>query len=205
MVILRAIDPQTDARDHYEMNLDPAMHLWTGNEVLPSIEEAMSELCRFVGRKDLTMWAIVDRASGLMIGRFFICLERRGDELVAGEGNRIAKPFWRKGHNRQARRLVFEYVFNVLKADRIETQCWTENVNSYQSIKAHGFALVSESQEYNAKHEKIMSKSLFEMTREQWMLRSAAILGSVETSKSFSAPSAPLRQGRLESHGDDLH
>jgi len=29
------------------------------------------------------------------MGRFFICVEERDGLLIAGEGNRIARPFWR--------------------------------------------------------------------------------------------------------------
>ena len=165
LVTLRAIDPARDVRDYYEMNLEPEMHFWTGNRVLASIEEAQGELERFNRMEDMTMWAIVDNATGRMVGRFFVCMEKRGEELVAGEGNRVAKPFWRKGHNREARRLVFDYVFNTLRADRIETECWTQNRNSYQSILAHGFRLIRELPECNVKHGKAMSKSHFELTK----------------------------------------
>ena len=87
---------------------------------------------------------------------------------VAGEGNRIARAFWRKGHNREARRLVFNYVFNILKADLIETECWSDNINSVLSIKAHGFTFASEELDFNKKHDKQMLKSHFVFTREDW-------------------------------------
>ena len=74
-----------------------------------------------------------------MVGRFFICLERREEMLVGGEGNRGARPYWRKGHNREARRRLFRYVFDELSADRIETGAWAGNESSIRSIEAHGF------------------------------------------------------------------
>ena len=165
IVTLRTIDPQRDAADYYEWNLDPQMHRWTDNRVPDSVEEARQELERFVQMDDVTMWAIIDNASGKMMGRFFVCLEERDGKLVAGEGVRIAKPYWRKGHNREARQLVFQYVFDVLKADCIETECWTDNINSRKSILAHGFALVQEVLAYNQEHAKEMQKSIFRMTR----------------------------------------
>ena len=125
LVLLRPIEPEKDAKDYYEMNLEPEMHLWTGNKVLKSVEQARRELERLKAIDEIITWMIVDKPSGKVIGRFFICLERKDGQLVAGEGNRIAKPYWRKGHNKDARRLVFKYIFNELFADCIETECWS--------------------------------------------------------------------------------
>ena len=150
------------------MNLDPEMHLWTGNRVLTSVAEAQAELQRFLEMTDVSTWAVVDNASGAMMGRFFICLQHRDGELVAGEGNRIAKPFWRKGHNRDARRLIFRYVFDVLKADCIETECWAQNVNSRESIRSYGFERIETTIAFNAKHGREMEKCSFRLSRRQW-------------------------------------
>ena len=168
IVTLRALEPERDANDYYQMNLEPEMHVWTGNHVFKSVEEARAELERFVQLDDVTMWAVVDKTTGRMIGRFFVCLEERNSELVAGEGNRIAKPYWRKGHNREARRLVLEYVFGRLNADCLETECWSENINSRKSIEAHGFSFVEEISEWNDKHLRQMNKSAYQITRERW-------------------------------------
>lgn len=171
-VTLRPLNPEADAADYYEWNLDPQMHVWTGNQPLASPQAARDELLRFAGMDDVSMWAIVDNASGKMMGRFFLCLEQRDGQVIAGEGNRIARPYWRKGHNRQARQLVFEHVFGTLGADCIETECWTDNVNSRQSILAHGFTFVCETVEQNVKHGRAMGKSHFRMTRAHWIGRS---------------------------------
>jgi len=169
IVTLRPINPALDAPDYCRMNLDPEMHTWTGNDVLPSIEAARAELERFAAMDDVTTWAVVDNASDEMAGRFFITLEERDRLLISGEGNRIAKRFWRKGHNRDARRLIFRYVFTVLGADVIESEAWSQNVNSIESLKAHGFSFVSEETAYNPKHARAMVKRHFRMTRQQWL------------------------------------
>jgi RimJ/RimL family protein N-acetyltransferase len=168
LVTLRPIDPDRDAGNYHEWNLDPDMHVWTGNQPTASVQAARDELQRFADMDDITMWAIIDNASGRMMGRFFVCLEQRDGRTIAGEGNRVARPFWRKGHNREARRLVFRYVFDCLHADAIETECWTDNVNSRESILAHGFTFVRETTEHNSKHDRPMGKSHFRMTRQDW-------------------------------------
>jgi RimJ/RimL family protein N-acetyltransferase len=168
LVTLRALEPARDAGDYYTWNLDPRMHLWTGNQPLASQAAACEELQRFAAIDDLTTWAVVDRATDAMIGRFFVCLQRRDGQLVAGEGNRIAQPYWRRGHNRDARQLVFAYVFETLGADCIETACWTDNVNSRLSILAHGFTLFERAVEHNKKYNRPMEKCCFRLTRRQW-------------------------------------
>lgn len=168
LVTLRALDPPRDAGDYYQLCLEPDMHRWTGNDVLPSVEQARRELKRFAATPGILMWAIVDNATGRMMGRFFIRPEDRDGRRVIGEGNRVAKPFWRKGHNREARRLIFHYVFDVLRADRVETECWDENVNSRLSILAHGFEVVRRVWQFNPRHGRTMDKVLFVLTRERW-------------------------------------
>lgn len=167
-VRLRPLDPEGDADDYYEWNLEPDMHLWTGNTPLASPDSARKELERLSNLSDFTTWAVEDRASSKMIGRFFVCIEEREDMVIAGEGNRIAKAFWRKGHNREARRLIFKYLFDDLEVDAIETECWSENVNSRQSIIAHGFQLLAETWEQNPKHGRAMLKCRFRLERQDW-------------------------------------
>ena len=168
LVTLRVPDPVADARDYYEMKLDPEMHTWTGNHVLSSAAEARKELERLLSMTDVTTWMIVDNPSDKIVGRFFICLEKRGELLVGGEGNRIAKPFWRKGHNREARSLVLRYLFEELKADQLETGAWAGNVNSIRSIESYGFEFLREERQYNDKHRAEMQMRYYMMTREMW-------------------------------------
>ena len=165
---LRPPAPEADAHDYFEMNRDPEMHTWTGNSVLESEAEAKTELERFISMHDISTWMIVDNPSGRGIGRFFLCLEDRDGLRVVGEGNRIAKPHWRKGHNREARKLLFPYVFENLQADAYETGAWSENTNSIKSIEAHGFTFDREEQKLNDKHGQNMTMRYYTMTKEHW-------------------------------------
>jgi RimJ/RimL family protein N-acetyltransferase len=168
LVTLRPPDPAADAGDYYEFNLDPDMHTWTGNRVLESEAEARTELDRYVAMEDISTWMIVDNLSGQVIGRFFLYLEEREGVLVVGEGNRIAKPFWRKGHNREARMLLFPYIFEQLRADLVETGAWADNVNSIRSIESYGFELNREETQWNEKHGKRMRMRYYVLTRHQY-------------------------------------
>lgn len=167
---LRPPDPVADADDYYEMNLDPDMHTWTGNRVVRSVAEAQSELERFAAMEDVSTWMIVDNPTGRVVGRFFLCIEERDGARVAGEGNRIARAFWRKGHNREARNLLFPYVFGDLQADRYETGAWEGNTNSLRSIESYGFRWEREEQKWNEKHGKMMAMQYYVLSKDEWGL-----------------------------------
>jgi RimJ/RimL family protein N-acetyltransferase len=167
-VILRPPDPELDTKEYFEMNREPAMHTWTGNCVFATEAEAKAELERFVAMGDISIWVIVDRASGRVVGRFFLCMENRDGIRVVGEGNRIAKPHWRRGHNREARLLLFPYIFGELRADLIETGAWIGNTNSIKSIESYGFQFDREERKWNEKHGREMTMRYYTMTKQQW-------------------------------------
>ena len=168
VVALRRICAERDASDYFEFNLDPEMHRWTNNLPFASIEEARLELSRLRDLADVSTWMIVDNRSSKVIGRFFLCLETREGRRIVGEGNRIARPYWRRGYNREARRFMFDYAFDGLGADAYETACWANNVNSCRSIESHGFVLVDETEELFPKLQQAMAMRHYRMTRDQW-------------------------------------
>ena len=175
LVTLRAPRPAADAVDYFEMNADPEMHVWTGNAVLESVADAQAELAAYLAMDDVSTWMIIDNASGRVVGRFFLTLAATDDgRRVVGEGNRIARPFWRKGHNRAARALMFRYSFNVLEAHLIETEVWTDNRNSVASIEAHGFELHAEERRWNPKHQRQLTFRTYQLTRQVWLESSRA-------------------------------
>ena len=168
LVTLRPPDPDRDALDYFEMNLDPEMHTWTGNRVLESPEEARRELARYAALEHASTWMIVDNPSGRVVGRFFLELEERATVRVVGEGNRIARSCWRRGHNRAARALMFRYAFEDLRADRIETWAWAGNESSIRSIEAHGFTHERDTEGWNEKHQQKLIVRHYALTAAQW-------------------------------------
>jgi RimJ/RimL family protein N-acetyltransferase len=166
---MRPLNPETDTPGFYQINQEPEMHTWTGNAVPKLLEEAKAELEKFATQEDVSHWTILDNKSGNITGRFFIILEDRDGLKIAGEGNRIAKPYWRKGHNKEARRFMSKYVFEELKADIYETGTWGENINSIKSIEAHGFKFSLEEERWNEKYNMNMVMRYYKMRKEDYV------------------------------------
>ncbi len=152
VIRLRPISPDLDAEAWFRFSLDPELHRWTGNATLPSVAAAREELRHLADDPYLSVWSIGDRNSGEFVGRFFLCLQEWQGQRVVGEGNRIARKFWRKGHNREARGFMFHYAFEALQANVYETEVWEPNTNSVQSIEAHGFRLIGNEERLNPKY-----------------------------------------------------
>jgi RimJ/RimL family protein N-acetyltransferase len=169
LVTLRPPDPEADARDYFTMNLDPEMNTWNASHVPGSVAEAQEELERMIAVPLLSTWMIIDNPTDRVVGRFVLCLEDRDGARVVGEGNRIARPYWNKGHEGEARALLFPYIFEELRADWIEVSAWAENEDSVQAIETHGFQIFEEETEWNEKHERDMVMRHYVLMREQWL------------------------------------
>jgi RimJ/RimL family protein N-acetyltransferase len=168
MVRLRPLDPESDAAEYLRIMSDPEMTRYTNDLDMEDEEAARKELERLASLEDITIWAIEETSTGRLVGRYFVCLKSRKCELVAGEGSRIAREFWRKGHNRDARRLVFRYVFETLGADAFETHCMADNTNSRLSIEAHGFTLTREEMMFVRERGRDVLVRHYRMTRAEW-------------------------------------
>lgn len=168
LVTLRPPNPSADAQDYFEMNVASDMHTWTGNEVLESPAQAQMELMRYIAMEDVSTWMIIDNPSGRVVGRFFLILDDRHGLRVVEVGNRIAKAYWRCGHNRAARTLLFHYAFDDLQADVIEMEAWSGNTNSIKSIESYGFHHDRDADRWNKKHEQMMIMKCYSMTKERW-------------------------------------
>lgn len=167
-ITLRPPKPEEDARDYFTLNLDPDMPAGGSDFSLASVEDAREELERILTLPLISTWMVVENSSNRVVGRFFLCLEDRDGARVAGEGNRFARPYWRKGYNLDARNLLLPYVFGELAADWIETAVWEENEIAIEAIAASGFQLHHKEIEWNERQASEMAMHHYVLTQEQW-------------------------------------
>jgi len=168
LVTLRPIDPAADAAAVFEWNKDPDLHRWTGTAVPATADETRAELERLAAAPDSATWTVVDNPSAKPAGVFTLFMENRSGLLVVGEDVRFGKPFWRKGHHRQARYYLFRHAFETLGAVVYETATWGGNTNAVRANEAYGFTLGGVELSYHPKLETSMALRRYRMTREQW-------------------------------------
>ncbi len=89
-------------------------------------------------------WAIVMKQSKEMIGIYWISMPIMNENkklIVTSEAQRIARKYWRTGVNREARNLIYNYIFLTLDVDEVYAQAWDKNINSCRSMEQIGFKL----------------------------------------------------------------
>ena len=169
IIILRPPNINTDVNDYFEMNTDPDMHFWTNSTVLNNLSEAKDELIRYISNDKISFWVMEDIKTRKVMGRWALSLEDRDGVRVVTDGNRVAKKFWRKGHNKEARKLILNYIFNDLNADILETGSWKENINSIKSIEACGYVFDREEKKFNKKFNRYMVRRYYLLLKEEWL------------------------------------
>ncbi|MEW4153433.1 GNAT family N-acetyltransferase, partial [Bacillus thuringiensis] len=144
IVCLRSVEPEKDYRQWYEVMEDPDMHHWTGNVTPKDSNEIKDLLHTYKNLKDIMAWAIVMKKSKEMIGTYWISMPiMNGNKklIVTSEAQRIARKYWRTGGNREARNLIYNYIFLTLDVDEVHAQAWDNNINSCRSMEQIGFKL----------------------------------------------------------------
>jgi RimJ/RimL family protein N-acetyltransferase len=91
--------------------------------------------------------------------------------VIHDEAQRFAKRCWRKGHAKEARRLIYEYAFDVLGVDEIHAHAWARNVGSCRSMEHAGHRLVDTQLRLFAKRNKLFCERHYAITKEIWQAR----------------------------------
>ena len=164
---LCAIDVERDAPEWYIAMQEPDMHVWKGNRVPDDIDEVRELLLGYNSHPDIMVWCVRDGQSGSIVGTYWLAVPFTSEgNRISVDAQRMAKPLWRTGRTRVARRLVYRYAFEDLAIDAINASAWEGNVNSCQSMEATEFELVEVTSRFNAKCGQKLNE--LTLTREQW-------------------------------------
>lgn len=168
LVKLRPINYNTDHLAWFEVEQDETMHEWVGNTVPTSCNEVKQYLYELLP-KYFMIWMIEEIKSGKVIGMMRISYpEKKGDQLVAGDSQRLHSNFWRKGYMKESRKLIYDYVFNFLKVDVLFADVWEGNFNSSKSLESVGYKLIDVKSEYFKKYNRIQNKLYYELHASWW-------------------------------------
>ncbi len=167
-VRLRSFNSENDYNAWYQVSQDKKMHLWVGNTVPETLEE-VKELIDIYLEAFFIIWMIEDIKTNQVIGMMRIShLERSEEGIKAGDSQRLHSNYWRKGYMKEARRLVYNYVFNELKVDILFADVWEGNTNSRKSLEYVGYKHFDTKQEYFKKYDRIQNKLYYNLNKSDW-------------------------------------
>ncbi|MCR1808464.1 GNAT family N-acetyltransferase, partial [Stenotrophomonas geniculata] len=89
--------------------------------------------------------------------------------IVSSEAQRIAREFWRAGVNREARNLIYNYIFLTLQVDEVHAQAWDNNINSCKSMEKIGFKLEKQVKRPFPKYDKIFLENHYVLSKKDWL------------------------------------
>lgn len=170
-VRLRPLDYEKDYIAWYEVSQDEKMHLWVGNTVPETLEE-VKELINVVYPKYFIIWIIEDIKTTQVIGMMRISYPEKSEKgITAGDSQRLHSDYWRKGYMKEARELIYNYVFNVLKVDILYADVWEGNINSSKSLEHVGYKHFDTEEEYFKKYDRLQSKLYYQLKPDWWNKR----------------------------------
>lgn len=126
-----------DARDMFNLNSDPEVILYTGDQAFKSVDEAHLFLESYKEYKDngFGRWAVLDKKRNVFIGW---CGFKRNEEDLIDLGFRFFKKEWNKGFATEAAKATLSYGFGTLNFDRIIGRAAKDNVASLKVLEKLG-------------------------------------------------------------------
>ncbi|WP_316788964.1 GNAT family N-acetyltransferase [Pedobacter frigoris] len=166
-IILREI-VMGDAPAMFEMDSDPEVHRYLGNNPVKTISE-IEDAILFI-RKQYTdfgigRWAIVDKATGEFLG--WGGLKYRTDTVIGHTGfydvgYRLLRKFWGMGYATESAKASVKYAFEKLKLDSVYAMADVENAASRNALLKTGLKITAQ-----LDHEGTPC-DWFELSRAEW-------------------------------------
>ena len=167
LITLVPLDIEKHARGYFEVSQDENIHKYTANTVPQEIGEIVDLLKKY--EKYFYNWMILSNETRRVIG--IIRLGKPDTEdglLVAGESEFLLSDYWRKGHMKEAKRLFYRYVFDVLGVDILYADVWDGNTNSIKSLESYGYRRIETRKEYFSKTGEYKRKHIYTLSKNDY-------------------------------------
>lgn len=112
-------------------------HAFSDEEVVQWIDE---NIMRY-NRDGYSYWAVIEKASGKLIGVTGLISEQADDENHVGVGYIYKKSYWGKGYAFEATSACVDYAFNILHLNEITAQIRPENTASRKVAEKLGMII----------------------------------------------------------------
>ena len=70
---------------------------------------------------------------------------------------------------KEAKRLFYQYVFDVLSVDILYADVWDGNINSMKSLEFYGYRLIETSSEIFSKTGEPMNKYIYSLSKDDYV------------------------------------
>ncbi len=148
-LILRELR-ETDIEPFFEMDSDPAVHKYLGNNPIKTLEHALENI-NHIRRQYVDLgigrWAVIEKSSGNFIGW-------SGLKLITQEWNRhinfhdvgyrLIPKYWGKGYATESCKAALEFGFNTMKLSEIIGTANQENKASRAVLEKCGLKFVEQ-------------------------------------------------------------
>lgn len=167
LITLEPLDIQKHAQGYFEVSQDRSIHKYTGNTVPKHLGETVELLKKY--EKYFLNWMIISNESHTVIGIIRLGKpEIENGKLIAGESQFLLSQYWRKGHMKEAKKLLYQYVFDVLSIEMLYADVWEGNTNSIKSLESYGYKLIETRKELFSKTGKYTLKHIFSLSNSDY-------------------------------------
>lgn len=173
LVTLEPLDIEKHAQGYFAVSQDEKIHRYVGNTVPKTLEETAALLKEY--EKYFLNWMILSNETREVIGILRLGKpEPENGKLAAGESQRLASRYWRKGHMKEAKGLFYRYVFEELAVEILYADVWEGNTNSIRSLESYGYQLAETTREIFSKTGKPAEKYLYILRKEDYYRKRGA-------------------------------
>lgn len=167
LITLEPLDIEKHARGYFAVSQDENIHKYTGNSVPQNVDEIVLLLKKY--ENYFLNWMVISNDTHEVIGIIRLGKpEIENGVLVAGESQFLSSKYWRKGHMKEAKRLFYQYVFDVLAVDVLYADVWEGNINSMRSLEFYGYRLVDTTDAIFSKTGELKKKFIYALSRDSY-------------------------------------
>lgn len=146
-LLLREMLP-TDDLGMFELDSNPAVHLYLGNNPVKSIEKSR-EMIAIIRQQYLEngigRWAVILKETGEFIGWSGLKLEKNvnGHQTYYDLGYRFIQKYWGKGYAFETAKAFVDFGFNEMQLPVINAYADFDNLNSRKVLEKVGMKFVN--------------------------------------------------------------
>jgi ribosomal-protein-alanine N-acetyltransferase len=148
-LILRELLP-TDAERLFELDSNPEVHKYLGNNPITAIEQAREVIANIrlqYVENGIGRWAVIEKSSGNFIGWSglkFIKEYENNHINFYDVGYRLMPKYWGKGYATESAKAAIEYGFTKLNLNEIIGTANVDNIKSRRALEKCGLVYVEQ-------------------------------------------------------------